>query len=77
MEIEEKEKEVKKNIIEKVVENNVFNQRPPMFSCIRLRQRQQCCKPKIGGETQVTNKLSSKSRKDQIKYMTMCERSIM
>ena len=36
-----------------------------MFSCIRLRKRQQCCKPKIGGETQVTNKLSSKSRKDQ------------
>jgi len=25
-----------------------------MFSCIRLRKRQQCCKPKIGGETQVT-----------------------
>jgi len=63
--------------MEKVVENNVFNRRPPMFSCIRLRKRQQCCKPKIGGETQVTNKLSSKSSKDQIQYMTMCERSIM
>ena len=25
-----------------------------MFSCIRLRKRQQCCKPKIGGETPVT-----------------------
>jgi len=48
-----------------------------MFSCIRLQKRQQCCKPKIGGETQVTNKLSSKSSKDQIQYMTMCERSIM
>ena len=63
--------------MEKVVENNVFNRRPPMFSCIRLRKRQQCCNPKIGGETQVTNKLSSKSSKDQIQYMTMCERSIM
>jgi len=39
-----------------------------MFSCIRLRKRQQCCKPKIGGETQVTNKLSYKSSKDQIQY---------
>jgi len=42
--------------MEKVVENKVFNLRPPTFSCIRLRKRQQCCKPKIGGETQVTNK---------------------
>jgi len=48
-----------------------------MFSCIRLRKRQQCCKPKIGGETQVTNKLSSESSKDQIQDRTMCERSIM
>jgi len=63
--------------MEKVVENKVFNRKPPMFSCIRLRKRQQCCKPKIGGETQVTNKLSSESSKDQIQYRTMCERSIM
>ena len=63
--------------MEKVVENNMFNRRPPMFSCIRLRKQQQCCKPKIGGETQVTNKLLSKSSKDQIQYMTMCERSII
>jgi len=63
--------------MEKVVENKVFNRRPAMFSCIRLRKRQQCCKPKIGGETQVTNKLSSESRKDQIQYKTMCERSIV
>jgi len=63
--------------MEKVVENKVFNRRPPMFSRIRLRKRHQCCKPKIGGETQVTNKLSSKSCKDQIQYKTMCERSIM
>jgi len=63
--------------MEKVVENMVFNRRPPLFSWIRLRKRQQCCKPKIGGETPVTNKLSSKSSKDQIQYMTMCERSIM
>jgi len=61
----------------KVVENKVFNRRPPMFSYIRLRKRQQCCKPKIGGETQVTNKLSSESSEDQIQYMTICERSIM
>jgi len=52
--------------MEQEVENNLFNRRPPMFSCIRLRKRQQCCNPKIGGETQVTNKLSSKSSKDQI-----------
>ena len=63
--------------MEKVVENKVFNQSPPMFSCIRLRKRQQRCKPKIGGETPVTNKLSFESRKDQIQYGTMRERSIM
>jgi len=63
--------------MEKVVENNVFNRRPPMFSCIRLRKRQQYCKPKIGGETQLTNNLSSESSKDQIQYMSMCQRSIM
>jgi len=63
--------------MEKVVENKVFNRRPPMFSCIHLRKWQQCCKPKISGETQVTNKLSSESSKDQIQYMTVCERSIM
>jgi len=48
-----------------------------MFSSIRLRKQQECCKPKIGGETQVTKKLSSEPSKDQIQYMTMCERSIM
>ena len=63
--------------MKKVVENKVFNQRPPMFSCIRLRKRQQCCKPKIGRETTVTNKLSPESRKDEIQYMTICERSII
>jgi len=63
--------------MKKVVENKVFNRRPPMFSCIRLRKRQQCCKPKIGGETTVTDKRSPESSKDQIQYKTMCERSIM
>jgi len=63
--------------MKKVVENKVFNRRPPMFSCIRLRKRQQCCKLKIGGEPTVTNKLSIESSKDQIQYKTMCERSIM
>jgi len=63
--------------MENVVENKVFNRMPPMFSCIRLQMRQQCCKPKIGGETPVTNKLSFKSTKDQIQYGTMCGRSIM
>ena len=63
--------------MEKVAEKKVFNRKPPMFSCIRWRKWQQCCKPKIGGETQVTNKLSSESSKDQIQYKTMCERSIM
>ena len=75
--MEEKEKEVKKKIMEREVENKVFNRRPPMFSCIRLRKRQQCCKPNIGRETQVSNKVSSESSKDQIQYRTMCERSIM
>ena len=47
----------------------MFNRRPPMFSSIRLRKRQQCCKPKIGVETQVTNKLSSES--SRIKFSTV------
>ena len=76
-EIEEKEKEVKNKIMEKVVENRVFNRRPPMFCCIRLRKPQKCCKPNMGGETKVTNKLTSESSKHQIQYRTMCERSIM
>ena len=63
--------------MKKVVEKKVFNRRPPMFSCVSLGKRQQCCKPKIGGETQVTNKLSSESRKDQIQYKIMFERSIV
>jgi len=47
-----------------------------MFSCIRLRKRQQCCKPKIGGETQVTNKLSSESRR--IKFSTgQCVKEVL
>ena len=71
--MKEKEKEVKKMIMEKVVER-VFNRRPSMFTCIRLRKRQQCCKSKISGETPVTKKLSSKSSEDQIQYRTMYER---
>jgi len=63
--------------MKKVVEKKEFNRRPRMFNCIRLRKRQHCCKPEIGGETQFTNKLSSESSKDQIQYRTMCERSIM
>ena len=47
-----------------------------MFSCIRLRKRQHCCNPKIGGETQVTNKHSLESGKDQIQYGTVCARRI-
>jgi len=30
--------------------------------------RQHCCETKIGGETRVTNKLSSESSMDQIQY---------
>jgi len=63
--------------MEKVEENKVFNRKRPKFSCIRLRKRQQCCKPKIGGETIVSNKLSPESSKDQIQYMTICERGFM
>jgi len=54
-----------------------FNRRPPMFTCIRLRKRQQCFKRKTGCETLVTTKVSVESSKDQIQYMIMCERSIM
>jgi len=39
--------------------------------------RQQCCEPKTGLETRVTNMLSSESILDQIQYGAMCERSIM
>jgi len=62
--------------MEKVVENKVFNRRPSMFSCIRLWKRQQCCKLKIGGETQVTNKLSSESSKDQI-HTRQCVKEVL
>jgi len=55
----------------------VFNLRSRMFSCIRLRKRQQCCEPKIGGETPVTNNLSPESSMDQIQYNATCERSVM
>jgi len=62
--------------MKKVVENKVFNRRPPMFSCIRLRKRQQCCKPKIGGETPVTNKLSSEQAR--IKFGTgQCVKEVL
>ena len=77
METEEKEKEEKIKMMEKVVENKAFNRRPPMFSCIRLRKRQHCCKPEIGGGTLVTTKVSSESSKDQIQYGRMCARSII
>ena len=39
--------------------------------------RQQCCEPKIGGETRVSHKLSSESSMDQIQYEAMCGRIIM
>jgi len=39
-----------------------------MFICIRLRKRQQCCEPKNGGETKVTNKLLSELSMDQFQY---------
>ena len=51
-----------------------FNRRSSMFSYIRLRKRKQCFRPKIGGETLVTTKALSEISKDQIRYMTMCER---
>jgi len=63
--------------MEKVVENKVFNQRPPMFSCIRLRKRQLCCKPKIGGEIRVTNKLSSESSKDKKFSTGQCVKEVL
>ena len=36
-----------------------------MFSFIRLQKQQHCCKPKIGRDTQVTNKHSLESSKDK------------
>jgi len=50
--------------MENVVEKKGVYRRPPMFSCIRLRKQQHCCKPKIDGETPVTNKLSFESSED-------------
>ena len=47
-----------------------------MFGCIRLRKRKQCCEPKIGGETPVTNNLSSESSMDQIHYM-QCVKEVL
>ena len=46
----------------------MFYRRQPMFSCIRLRKRQQCCKPKIGGETLVKDQhmLKEKIEKERI-----------
>jgi len=63
--------------MENVVENKVFNRRPPMFSCIRLRNQKHCCKSNVCGATPVTNKLSFESSGDQIQYRTTCERSMM
>jgi len=58
-------------------ETRCLIERHPCLVTFLLRKRQQCCKPKIGGETLVTTKLSSESCKDQIQYRTMCERSMM
>jgi len=47
-----------------------------MFSCIRLRKLQQCSKPKIGGETLVTTKLSSNQAR--IKFSTeQCVKEVL
>jgi len=48
-----------------------------MFSCIRLRKRQLCCKQKIGGEIQVTNKLSSESSKDKKFSTGQCMKEVL
>jgi len=39
--------------------------------------RQEFFEPEIGGETRVTNNLSSESNMDQIQFGAMCERSII
>jgi len=49
----------------------------PCFVAFNYGKRQQCCKPKIGGEIPVTNNLSFESSMHQIQYMAMCNRSIM
>jgi len=47
-----------------------------MFSRIHLRKRQKCCKPKIGGETLVTTKLSSDQ--GRIKFITgQCVKEVL
>jgi len=48
-----------------------------MFSCIRLRKRKLCCKPKIGGEIQVTNMLSSESNKDKKFSTGQCVKEVL
>ena len=68
MEIGEKEKEEKIKMMEKVVENKVFNQRPPMFSCIRLRKRQHCCKPRFMEKLKLPT--SFHSNQARIKFST-------
>jgi len=47
-----------------------------MFSCIRLRKRQKCCKLKIGGESLVTNKLHPNQAR--IKFTTgQCVKEVL
>ena len=47
-----------------------------MFSCIRLRMWQQCCKPKIGGETNLPT--SFHSNQARIKFCTgQCVKEVL
>ena len=47
-----------------------------MFSCICLRKREQCCKPKIGGETQVPT--SFHPNQERIKFSTgQCVKEVL
>jgi len=47
-----------------------------MFSCIRLRKRQQCCKPKIGGKLQLLT--SFHPNQARIKFSTgQCVKEVL
>ena len=64
-------------IMEKVVEKQGVYSKATHVQLHLFTKEQQCFKPKIDGETLVTNKLSFESSEDQIQYRTMFERSIM
>jgi len=64
-------------MMEKEVEKQGVESKASHVQLHSFTKATKCCKPKIGGGTLVTTKVSTESSKDQIQYMTMYERSIM